>query len=778
MKLSLSWILDHIDGIAYDQVDITALAEQFNQSVAEISSFESWQLPEHLEIGRVQAMQADQVTIAVTDMEAVSLPYRADAAKKTCFFIMKLEFGWRWATLKDMGCSKEGLLPPVYVSPKEHTTWKKKIEQRDWILDIDNKSITHRADLWSHRGMAREIARILGKSLVSEKKLFKKITTHETDANTYRATTEFPFSLEISAPDYCSRFGMVYMPSVTNRATSAWMTVRLARLEHKPIDALVDATNYVMLDIGQPIHAFDAARITGETIKVRLAHAAETIELLDRTTISLRAKDLVVADAHHALSLAGVMGGEQTAVKKNTAALLVESATFDAAIIRKAALLHKKRTESSVRFEKTLDPVTSSDALYRYYALLKKEKLIKKNDHAYVVICGKSPEPVQLSIAHTDVEKIVGVAVDKNAFISLLKPLGFTMHVTRLKGDLLYRVHIPSWRARKDIRIPVDIVEEFVRIWGFKKIPQVPAQRAMRTQLFDQQYDFIFNLKMATAYGMGFQEVQNYAVYDEQFLKKLEWAPVDTVLIANPMSEYATCLVSSLIPHLLKNVIANKIGNTQVRFFELNKVWQAHDVQISEKRMLTGVWWYEQGCDFYRAKECLNTVFASVHVQPQWSKTTDRPWWMHPYQGAMIVVNDKTVGYAGMVHPIYLQRLGLSGELFAFECNIDVLQHMVQPIRRYIPAPKYPSSSFDISCFVTLSVSVHEIEQFVAGLDARIVQVHLVDFFEKEEWHDKRSITVRVLVQDAHKTLQKADIDTIQTTVIESLKARFHVQIR
>ena len=438
-----------------------------------------------------------------------------------------------------------------------------------------------------------------------------------------------------------------------------------------------------------------------------------------------------------------------------------------------------KRTESSTRFEKTVDGATVDQALYRYHTLLKNEGIIFAQAPASVVVCGPRSPMHSIDITHADIEKKLGVTIDTQKVIALLSSIGFGVETVRADESVRYVINVPCWRATKDIRVPIDIVEEVARLWGYHNIVPSYAKRVMKVTLRTQEYDAIMNLKNVSAYALRAQEVQNYILYDEQFLQKLSLSVPATVAVSNPLSQLAYRLVDSLVPHLLKNIVHNKVGHGVIRLFEVNKVWRKTDTGVVETLHTAGAWYAAREADFYTHKDILSTLFISQQVPVAWRKTTQAPWWAHPYQSAALMIGDMVIGHAGVLHSTYKETLGLTGDLFVYEMDAEALfAHARTHAVTYKPIPKFPSSSFDVSFLIPLSVPVDAVEKAVGAADTRMTSVLLVDFFEKAEWHDVRSLTIRCTVQDHDKTLEKHDIEAIHARVITLLQEQFNAQIR
>ena len=313
MKVLLSWIFDHI-GAEVKAIDVEQLVYRFNQTTAEIEHWMPVELPlDELFIARVTASDPKSITLECPELSTqITAPYRTDAILDQWFLIKKEGNFYQWASSANFYHSKQFLLPALTLSADlRDGSWKKQVPERDYILDVDNKSITHRPDLWCHRGIAREIAAFLQLPLLPLETLLVDLPHKEEMAE---ISSKDGISLAIYDPLACKRLAAVYVPTIENKPSLLPQAIRLLLVDGKPINAIVDATNYVMFDIGQPMHAFDASKIADKKLTARRGSAGEILTLLDGTAIELTPQDLVIADAQKPVALAGIMGGSQQAL--------------------------------------------------------------------------------------------------------------------------------------------------------------------------------------------------------------------------------------------------------------------------------------------------------------------------------------------------------------------------------------------------------------------------------------------------------------------------------
>ncbi len=768
MKLSIAWIFDHIN-TPWQTVDVPALVNRINQVTAEIEGFSPITFAiQHMSLARVTAITGQEVRVQCPEWNKdITLPVRKDAVVGSWYLIKQHAADYAWAVAADFGSGKEHMLPSMDCSPQERGEWKKSCEAQDYIIELDNKSITHRPDLWCHRGFAREIAALLGFTLKPLQEFI--IKKNVIDVDVVMAAPEL--KLVNQAPDACKRIAGLYIGQLQTKPSLLAMASRLCRVDSRPINLIVDATNYVMFDIGQPMHAFDASALDKKILAPRFARAQEKLTVLDGTTLELSPQDLIITDGTKPLALAGIMGGSSSGVTADTKDIIVEAACFDATTIRKAAARHKLRTEASARFEKSLDPNQIIPAIERFVYLLQQAGMAMK-PAADIVVSGKAAREVVLHIAHDLIERRLGTVVEPAFIIATLQNLGFAVEH---KGQM-YVVTVPSFRSSKDVTLEQDIIEEIGRFVGYTTIPRTLPLKAVNP--FDlTALRRLRTIKRVMAYALSMRELYNYAFYDEEFLQQLQWQPPhDTPAVQNPVSEHWRRLVTSLVPHLLKAVASNSAEHDSLRFFEWARTWSKAGGLIVERKSLAAlIYEKKKAVDFYQEKAQLQVLFDALSLPVTWHKVSAEldPWYV-PHQTAVLMHGNRQIGYAGKVNQLFVSKL-FDGDAYCIELDGAFLVEHAQSITQYKPVSKYPDAVRDISMLVPSTITVDTVRSRIQHVDERIVSAVLIDFFEKPEWVDQRSLTVRLTVQDAHKTLTTQEVDTLiaaVTTMLQSLGAQ------
>lgn len=786
MKFLLSWLIEHIK-IERKEIDILSLVEQLNATTAEIDEVKHIHLDvDSLFAAKIIKQTEHEIQVDCSELKkTVVVPGRKEILESGSTFLIKREQGsFRLASLADIGSEKEGMLPSLWIDEDAKGAWRSSIEPEEHVLVIDNKALTNRPDLWGHRGFAREIAALLDKSLINEEQFLasKTIKHYEHSAP---ASGNNPYAFEIKQDQLCGqpcrRLAGLYIPKVDHKPSLIKMAVRLARVDVRPLNALVDMTNYVMYDLGQPMHVFDASRLSVKKIEGRCADEGEKMVLLDGDTVTLSSSDYIIADGERPIAVAGIMGGKDSSVQRGTSEIVIESANFDPAVIRRTSTRLKKRTDASTRFEKSLDPNQNTLALLRYLQLLEDAQIHFQASDSIVSLGALAHEGI-IEVSHALIESKIGAKVSSEKIEQILTKLGFGVDIkspsstttTSMTTSLMYVITVPTFRATKDITIAEDIIEEVARFIGYDTIPLLLPSRLM--EAFDTSVIMRLRaIKQLLAYGLCMREVSTYAFFNEEFLRTIEYDPADALVIANPQSEHWKRLITSLIPNLLQSISVNA-HKESLRFFECNRVWFFEEKPI-ETQECAGIWYEsKQQIDFYEGKAQIMRLFDLLRMPIRWEKQKIAEPWYDAHLSATLYYKDRIIGSAGMMAQPFLHRVA-TGSAFIFELDAQVLLH--EPLEKieFKQLHRFPATDLDISLFVPRDCSVAMLEQVIRDADKRIISVELIDLFEKPEWDGKKSATFRFIAYDDAGTLSKEGIDAIWDNVVRNV-ASIGAQIR
>ncbi|HNQ23768.1 MAG TPA: phenylalanine--tRNA ligase subunit beta [Phycisphaerae bacterium] len=636
----------------------------------------------------------------------------------------------------------------------------------DWVIEIDNKSITHRPDLWGHRGIAREVAAMYGLPL----KPYPVVAVEE-----LAGIDAPPIPLEIQDPQAARRYSGLRLGGVPTQPAPLWLQLRLGRVGMRPISALVDLTNYIMADLGQPMHAFDGSRV--ERIEVGWAAEGEVFRTLDGVERTLPPQTLMIQSQGRSIALAGIMGGLETEVSEATTSLLLESANFDAATIRRSAIALGLRTDASARFEKSLDPVNTVLSIQRFVALAR-ECYPDLKLTSPLSDCFPNPfPPVTVKVNRRHVTRTVGREVPDDEVRQILGPLGFD--VTAGRRDL--SVSVPSFRATGDVDIEADVIEEIARYCGYNRIPEVLPQVTVR------RFEPCARLEVerrTLAYFSGaarFSELHQYLWYDSAWLTTLGFEPGACVELANPAATGLHRLRQTLLPGLLAALVRNRFHYEACALLEVGSVFERAEPDDAEFRHVGLVCARRQkGGEnelYHRLKTALEgwgweCFGRAVSFGPA-AVDTARPW-EHPQRTAEVQLEGRGIGRLSAV-PLELKRR-MEEHLTAWaiawaEVRLTGLEKLSPRTEALGRIPPHPLVELDFSVLVRREVRYAEVadrlREFTHPLLRRVAYVGSYEGPALPQ--QQRSLTFRVVVGDETRTLVEEDTAAFRATFEQHL---------
>jgi phenylalanyl-tRNA synthetase beta chain len=620
----------------------------------------------------------------------------------------------------------------------------------DYIIEIDNKSITHRPDLWGHLGMAREVAAISRKSLRDP----VKMELLPAGAPVVKVAIE-DF-------DLCPRYSALVFDNVTVGPSPAWLQYRLEAIGLNPINNIVDFTNLVMAELGQPTHAFDRDLLSGETIFIRPARTGERIVALNDEEYALSASNLVIADARGPVAIAGVIGGKDTAIGPGTRSIVLESANFHASSVRRTSAQLKLRTDASMRFEKAQDPHNTVRALARAVELLRE---VSPGIRLVGGVADEKREltpPPPIALPMDWLQRKLGIAVTADEVRDILTRLEF-----RVSGpDTELGVTPPSWRATKDISVKDDLVEEIGRIIGYDAIePRAPSLPvSVPPQNSERAFDARIRQEMA---AQGFTEVYNYSFVSEEDARAFAFDPADHVAVANPIASDQTLMRLSLLPGIRRNLMENSKRFDSFRLFEIGREIhkQPAGLPVEIPSLAAAIFAREDGtAGLFEAKRVAESLMPGADLVP----TAPRAY-EHPARAAEIVWRGRGVGRLFELHPSLIE--GRAGILYV---NLDTMLALSRREKRYTPPRRYPSSAFDLSVIAG--------ERELAGdLLAKLTRIAPPDMLESADYvrqysgpplaEGLKSVSFRITVGSAERTLSSEEVGAIRNNIIEGMRA-------
>lgn len=637
----------------------------------------------------------------------------------------------------------------------------------DLAIEVD--LTPNRADCLSIAGLAREVG-VLNDTAVSAP-----------DIRPIAAVHDDIFPVTLSDTQGCPRYvGRVLNDVNVAAATPVWMVERLRRGGVRSIDPVVDVTNYVMLELGQPMHGFDLDRLK-DGIDVRRAKANEKLELLDGQTIALTEDVLVIADGNGPLAMAGVMGGEQSGVATDTRRVFLESAFFAPVEIAGRARSYGLHTDASHRFERGVDPRLQESAVERATALLMDICGAKPGPVVVKEAADKVPVPTTIELSAERVAVALGMRIDDAEIERILRGLGF--EVTQQSGGQ-WLVKAPSWRF--DMTIDADLIEEIARIYGYNRLPVTVPKAAMAPRGRAEQETDI-DLLVDRLASLGYQEAITYSFVEPELQAKM-FPKEGGIELANPISADMAVMRVSLWPGLLK-ALSHNLNRQQerVRLFETGLRFRATDAGTEQLNMLAGVatgsrWpkgWYStnEALDFFDVKGDLEQVLGLIKGV-DFEFVSGQNSALHPGQCARIERHGKLVGYIGAVHPNLARELGLKQPTYLFELRLDRVLPAELPA--FETLSRFPSSTRDLAVVVDEQTPVAELMNSVrekAGDD--LESLTLFDIYRGKGIDSQRkSVALGLTWQNPSRTLTDEEINNLMDSIITTLQTRYDATLR
>lgn len=640
----------------------------------------------------------------------------------------------------------------------------------DWIIEVDNKSITHRPDLWGHYGIAREVAAICDRQL----KPYPIAPPQELDDPALPAVP-----IVIDDPAKCPRYSALRFTGVRPQPAPLWMQVRLAHVGLRPIDILVDLTNYIMAELGQPMHAFDCAKI--DRIEVAVARPGEQFVTLDGFTRTMPEGALMIQCNRQSVALAGIMGGANTEVTNQTTDLLLESANFEAATIRRCATALGHRTDASARFEKSQDPHNTVIGIGRFVYLARPELPDMRFTSRLSDCFPHPPKPITVRVDPAFVGRYIGREVPADRIMSILAKIGFSVKAV----DGMLEVGVPTWRATKDVSIEADIIEEVARFIGYGTItPALPevtvryAEPEAITRLERQTLTLMCG-------GMSYAEVHRYLWFDADWLKQLGFDPGTTLSLKNPVAAGTERLRTTLLPGLLATVDLNRRHFEHFELLEIGSAFphgQKESPEKTEQRHLAlavvapGRKPAHEDALILRLKTDLETFARQVlkgHFQFA-AEEAVAPW-EHQAKTAAVRLDERTVGRLTAVPAAFRRRIDehlVAWSVVLAEINLSLLAERRPEPRKLAPVPVYPRINLDFSVLARSTRRYDEIERALRTYDHPLLRrLAFVDSYEGGSVpQGMRSFTFRVTIGDPSRTLTEQDIQDFRSTFLEWMK--------
>jgi len=664
----------------------------------------------------------------------------------------------------------------------------------DHVIEID--LTPNRSDCHSVIGIAREVSALTGGRFK-----YPDISVKESEGDINSL-----ISVAVEDPQICPRYTARIIRGVKVKPSPSWLEKKIIAVGLRPINNIVDVTNYVLYEMGQPLHAFDYEHIKGKKIIVRNAYKKESLTTLDEKKHNLSEDSLVIADSERAVALAGVMGGGDSGVTQATRDILLESAYFNPISIRRTSRRHGIFTDSSYRFERGVDNegvVAALDRAANLIADLSEGKVAKGRIDCYP----KKISYPQIDLRISRTNRILGISLSMEQILNILNRLMFT---TKVIDDDKIKVNVPSFR--KDIEREIDLIEEVARLHGYEKIlktipsSKVSVSASTRNQVFEKE---IRNILIS----LGLTEVINYSFIDEKYFNLMNIPQDDplrkTIKLRNPLSQNWSVMRTTLLPGIINTAVFNiNRGIYDVGIFEVGKIFIPHKNLTTEgtentenqnklavksgvlpvERMMVGgaiteksekKIWSKGERDFYYLKGLVESLLGRLNIHDMEFFPVNLSY-IHPQKGACVKINKEDIGYLGELSPAAAEGFDLKEKLYVFELSFDKIITKAVTEKKYTHLPKYPSIYRDIAIVLDNNIKSDDVYRIIRDTDNSILkEIILFDYYEGKQIPDgKKSLAYSLVYRTDERTLTEEDINPIHEKVIANLRDKLGAVLR
>ncbi len=638
----------------------------------------------------------------------------------------------------------------------------------DTVIEIDNKSLTNRPDLWGHYGIARELSCIYDIPL-------KELDKIEIDSTLPK------YDVEILEPTKCQRYVGVEIENVYEKESPMWMKAALINAGMRPINAIVDITNYVMLAVGQPTHAFDSTHVKGEKIIVRNAKAGEQLLLLDDNFIDLTEDDLVICDNESALALAGIRGGKKDSILSDTTGVLLEVANFTAKTIRKTGKRFDEKTDSSIRYEKNIDTervdLGRDMALILFKDLFPESKVVAYND-VYPV----RTEREKIDVEQEFLDVRLGKIIPSETIIKVLTAVGYDIDF----DGSVYHVTVPVWRSTGDVSLKDDVMGDIARLLSFESFKAKPLPVSFEHAVHQNNVLLERRLREYLAYRCGMNEIFTYPWIEDKYIYAAKIDVSKSIRLATPPSPESAILRSSLVPGMLEAISKNLRYMTNFKMFEMAQVFEKGEYHPSSetetlpihKKYLTGtIVGKDAKAIFYEAKGAIESMAEYCHMEGLNFKQGERPTWADVNAYLDIIRGDEKVGTLSLVSVQTMNDAKIKRTNIAvFEIDFGKLVPFTSRTNEFEHLPVLPLVEKDLSLLVGEATTWSDIH---STIKSKVKEVEFIEEYRGNQIPEgKKSIVLRLRLSNDDGMLTSEQINSKVDSIVKSLNNRFGITVR
>lgn len=641
-------------------------------------------------------------------------------------------------------------------------------DMNDTILEIDNKSLSNRPDLWGHYGIARELATIYNVPL-------KELSTYKIDKNLPQ------YNVEIKEPSKCYRYVGIEIDGIYEKESPMWMQSILSKTGQRPINAIVDITNYVMIAVGQPMHAFDKTHVNGEKIIVRNAKKGEKLLLLDDNTIELTEDDLVICDKSDAMALAGIRGGKKDSILPDTTGIVLEIATFDAVNIRKTGRRFTEKTDASMRYEKGLDTQRVDQGVNLALQLIKEifpdSKIIKYTDN-----CVQETKKNNIKVTDEFLDTRLGKKIAKEKKDQILTSLGYEF--TYKNG--IYDITVPTWRSTGDVSIKDDILGDLARIISYDSFEVKPIDLTVTHAIKQNSVLLDKRIREYLSLRCGFYEIYTHPWVDDKYINAAKIDKNYALRLATPPAPELAYLRTSLIPGMLSVIAKNLRYYDEFKLYEGNQVYRKGDYRPSsdneilpiQEKYLTGCIVGKNALDiFYEVKGVIEQMARYCHMESLSLEQREKPNWADVNAYLNIIKDNEIIGSLGLLSIQTMNESKIKRTNVAiFEMNMDKLVSLTSRDNKYNHLPELPLVEKDLSIIVDEDIKWFMIEDCIKPL---VKELEFVDEYRGNQIPTgKKSITLKVRFVNEETTMTSEQINEKMQHLLKVLNKKCNAILR
>lgn len=783
MKISLNWLRDYVEfdkklsvkDIAWRLTEATAEVEKIhdigkgleNVVVGELTKFEKHPNADNLFVGHVKISPKESIQVIFGQKAVMQVGDKVPTAIAPCELpggkIERREL--RGVLSEGMLCLDNELvkgaaenLTRFDKSTKVGTPVTALLHLDDVVLEVDNHSITHRPDLFSHLGFAREcVALGIAKWKRKEKmKDYKKMTGKK----------KAPLKVEFKTKEISKNYYGTVISNLSTKASPAWMRARLAAVGIRSINAIVDVTNYVMMDIGQPNHAFDLRILEGKTFINRLSKKGEKIMTLDGVSRELPEGIIVGETEQGIVDLAGIMGAQNSEIKSDTKTIYFHSSQFNNVMIRRAMIALGHRTDGGTMYEKNIEAERSELGFVRGLELFAQIFPEATFDYETIHIQHERSPKRSIRVPLEKIKTHLGIDIPPQKSKQYLASLGFAVKMTKKE----ITAEVPNWRI-SNVSIPEDIVEEVARINGYSNVPATPPMVELVTPHRVQKR----HMKRVIQHflvGQGYQEEVNFSFLSESLLEKAKQSEaVSLIEIKNPVSDDFRFMRPSQLAYLLSNLERNQLLTQESKTFEMGAVYERNDDEVLEQQRLTIVNSVAAGESFSASKGVMESLLRELAIQYHIKSSENAS--AYPGRCISVTAGNEVIAEIYELHPELKQNFGLRGSVAVIEVHLDALYRLSSEEVLYRPLNRNPEALLDINVLVDEHRPMIEVQNIIRSVEpGYLKKADLIDIYRSENLgKEKKSLTFALTYQHPERTLDEKEIQSILEALIKKIEA-------